>query len=142
MFRKSSILTCAALTLSLGAALSSTCGYAQSMAQATIPFDFTVGQTLLPAGTYHIDRVQAGTVSLESGAGDVHMFYPVVPSDYVNKASNRLIFHKYGDQYFLSEIRGSLGGYALTIGTSKLEKGLQQQEAKRQNEQETIVAME
>jgi hypothetical protein len=112
------------------------------MAQATIPFDFTVGQTLLPAGTYHIDRVQAGTVSLESGAGDVHMFYPVVPSDYVNKASNRLIFHKYGDQYFLSEIRGSLGGYALTIGTSKLEKGLQQQEAKRQNEQETIVAME
>ena len=121
--------------------MASTGGYAQSMAQATIPFDFTVGQTLLPAGTYHIDRVYAGTVSLESGAGDVHMFYPVVLNDYVNKASDRLIFHQYGDQYFLSEIRGSLGGYALTIATSKLEKGLQQQEAKRKNEQETIVAM-
>jgi|ERR1700761_1750261 hypothetical protein len=119
----------------------STGGYAQSKLQATIPFDFTVGQTLLPAGSYHIDQDHAGFVLLASGAGHVNMFYPVVSSDYVNKASNRLIFHKYGDQYFLSEIRGSLGGYALTIGTSKLEKGLQEQEAKRQNEQETIVAM-
>ena len=61
--------------------MASTGAYAQSMAQATIPFDFTVGQTLLPAGTYHIDSVLARKVSLESRAGHVHMFYPVLLND-------------------------------------------------------------
>ena len=41
---------------------------AQDMMQATIPFDFTVGQKLLPAGTYTITHVPPRLISLDSRA--------------------------------------------------------------------------
>lgn len=54
MFRISSILPCAALTLSLGAAMSGpTTAQAQSVT-VRIPFDFSANDQKVPAGTYRI----------------------------------------------------------------------------------------
>jgi hypothetical protein len=55
MFRISSILTnCAALTLSLGAAMSGpTAAQAQSIT-VNVPFNFSANEQNLPAGTYRV----------------------------------------------------------------------------------------
>jgi len=71
---------------------------------ANLPFDFYVGTQKLPAGSYYIthpktDLVQFddgnkhGSVVLTNGIG-----YRVPPS------VGKLVFHKYGDNYFLSEV--------------------------------------
>jgi len=120
----------------------STSASAQTVAQqVTVPFEFTVGEKLLPAGTYLIKGIQPGMVLLQNREGRANMFSPILSTDTVNKASNRLIFNKYGDQYFLSEIRGSVGETAAKIVTSNLEKRVRAQEAKLQNEQKAVVAM-
>jgi hypothetical protein len=54
MFRISSILTCAALTLSVGAALSGPAAAQAQSVTVSIPFDFSANNQYVPAGTYRI----------------------------------------------------------------------------------------
>jgi hypothetical protein len=44
-----------------------------------------------------------------------------LPSD-AKRNANQLIFHKYGNQYFLSEIRTENSGINVQLATSKEEK--------------------
>ena len=53
------LLAATALTAHMGAS-------AQSRLQATIPFDFKVGENKLPAGTYMINYVKPQTILLSS----------------------------------------------------------------------------
>jgi hypothetical protein len=76
---------------------------------ATIPFDFTVADKKLPAGEYYIGRGQPSSgdtlLRVSSVGGNQNSFrltIPVVTS--APKDSDTLIFHQYGDQYFLSEV--------------------------------------
>jgi hypothetical protein len=75
-----------------------------------IPFDFAVGQTKLPAGKYTLrpialpssyDRI---VIQSADGRGDTStvMTGPNRTSE-VQKQSN-LVFNRYGDQYFLSQV--------------------------------------
>ena len=54
MFRISSILTCAALALSLGAALSGPAAAQAQSVTVNIPFDFSANDQNVPAGRYRI----------------------------------------------------------------------------------------
>ena len=76
---------------------------------ANIPFDFSVGGEKLPAGKYWISRaqqnngdtvVQIRSTDLHSNA--FHFTIPVLASKPVKNSS--LVFHRYGDEYFLAEI--------------------------------------
>ena len=76
---------------------------------ANIPFDFSVGGEKLPAGKYWISRaqqsngdtvVQIRSTDLHSNA--IHFTIPVLASRPVKISS--LVFHRYGDEYFLAEI--------------------------------------
>jgi hypothetical protein len=116
---------------------------AQDKRQATIPFDFTVGQKLLPAGTYVIDHVQPSVISVRGWKGKelVSVLTLITPTGEVRKNPDKLIFHKYGDQYFLSEIRGGLGESAGTVGTSKIEKRFQLQQGAIANQDNAVIAL-
>jgi hypothetical protein len=116
---------------------------AQSRQQATIPFDFTVGERLLPAGTYVIKPLTHGVIAVRGWKGNtlVSVMTVVTPTDEVGKNPNKLVFHKYGDQYFLSEIRGGLGEAVGTVVTSKLEQRVQQQRAAVANQDKTVIAL-
>jgi hypothetical protein len=130
------LLTAASLMAPAGA-------FAQSRQQATIPFNFTVGQRVLPAGTYVIAHVGSGVISLRGWKGKelVGAMTPVTPADQIRKNSNKLIFHKYGDQYFLSEIRGELGESSGKLHTSALEQRVQRQLATVPNQGRTEIAL-
>jgi hypothetical protein len=71
------------------------------------PFAFAVGDQLLPAGAYTVHVVSVtGTllVSRADGTGGSNFVssIPLQKRDYENRY--RLLFHRYGIQYYLSEI--------------------------------------
>ena len=116
---------------------------AQNRQQATIPFDFTVGERLLPAGTYVITPLRPGLIAVRGWKGNtlVGAMTLVTPTNEVRKNPDKLVFHKYGNQYFLSEIRGGLGEAAGTVSTSKLEQRIQLERGAVANQGKTLVAL-
>jgi hypothetical protein len=128
------LLAVTALTAHMGAS-------AQSKLQATIPFDFTVGENRLPAGTYVIDYIQPQTILLRCPQKHKSVFVVLTSTDEVLQSPHKVIFNKYGDQYFLSEVHGGYGQTGWNIGVSKLEKRVRVEEASRATQQRTQVAM-
>lgn len=72
----------------------------------TIPFDFNVGKTILPAGQYRVGRDAAqGTLKISG----VDVSATVVSTTAPGTTSRRpmkamLIFHRYGDKHFLAQV--------------------------------------
>jgi hypothetical protein len=88
--------------------LSAVSGHAQDedKIKATIPFNFVVGNEELKAGDYVIVSSLANQALLfRSKDGDVQQMAFNVPIE-TNKTGNHehLLFHRYGDQYFLSQV--------------------------------------
>jgi hypothetical protein len=99
--------------------------HAQSATRANVPFAFKVGTTQMPAGTYNIQN-ELGTNlvlvrNVQTGTSVVAMGLQQAPSEKTNK----LIFHRYGSQYFLTEILGEKGSQGMVFRATKQEKELQ-----------------
>jgi hypothetical protein len=78
-----------------------------------IPFDFNVGDKTLPAGEYTFSRLSgfsdSKAVSVSSADARAHVFQSTFEAHILTaKNDSTLVFHKYGDQYFLEQI--FLGG--------------------------------
>lgn len=87
---------------------------------ANIPFDFTVADKKLPAGKYWISRGQQTTgdliLQIRSVDGDASVSRLTIPVVAIKPvAKGMLVFHRYGDEYFLSEVwpAGGLTGREL-----------------------------
>jgi hypothetical protein len=96
--------------------------------EANIPFDFIIGGKTLPAGTYAVTSPVESQNSVrlirsaETRAAAVVMTVPTEPK--TNRGPNQLVFHRYGDSYFLSQIWGDDGKVAQALPKSKLEREL------------------
>ena len=92
----------------LGLLLVAACANAQSVnVKADVPFDFMVGKSTLPAGEYSIQSISTGASSVLAirGGKTNQMLASANNAETLNPSANsRLVFHKYGDQYFLSQI--------------------------------------
>jgi hypothetical protein len=99
--------------------------HAQSAARANVPFAFKVGTTQMPAGIYAIQSNHGSNVvmvrNVQTGTSALAMGRQESPS----KKTDKLIFHRYGSQYFLTEILGSQGSQAMVLPATKQEKQLQ-----------------
>jgi len=104
-----------------------------------IPFSFTVGEKNLPAGEYSFERNRKDSDLVwlvQSRDGHVTALFTttaVRATETQEKA--KLVFHKYGDQYFLSQIwtQGETAGRELLI------QGFERQLAKDAIERQMIV---
>jgi hypothetical protein len=114
---------------------------AQSKAKATIPFNFRVGSALLPAGSYEIDSSQTRVIWFHSEDGHSNAAVLAVSTSGETKAAEKLVFNRYGDRYFLSETRNASGESEMTFARSKLEKSIRSEQASRNNEGQTLVAL-
>ena len=92
---------------------------AQSKLQVTVPFEFTVGQNLLPARTYEINCVQPQAIELSNHAKHINVFAVISSTDDVRQSPETTYFNRYGDQYFLNEIHGGYGQSARKVSVSK-----------------------
>jgi hypothetical protein len=106
MFRISSILTCAALTLSLAAAMS---GPATAQAQSVtvrIPFSFSANDQIVPAGTYRISLEAPRYLSFVNTQSTKKQYLMLVqPTGEQNSQDGgRLTFRRYADSNYLYQV--------------------------------------
>lgn len=104
------------------------CANAQSLnVQANVPFGFTVDKAALPAGEYSIKSLSTATGRVLVIRGEETANSMIVGSnsaETLNPSPNsRLVFHKYGDQYFLSQIwvQGEKAGREFRISRREAE---------------------
>ena len=92
--------------------------------RATIPFNFTVNGSQLPAGNYTLgsDVTNPRILKISDRTQHVHVMALAMPSADEKRKANQLVFHKYGNQYFLCEIRSQESSINVQLATSKQEK--------------------
>lgn len=98
-----SLISLLSLLLMAGSAIAQT-----SNVRANVPFNFTVGSKALPAGTYDIEGLSssgANMLLVKARDGSGRMIVGSNAAESVNGANKtKLVFNRYRDQYFLSEI--------------------------------------
>jgi hypothetical protein len=114
--------------------------HAQSAARANVPFAFKVGTTEMQAGTYAVEGNHGSNIvsvrNVKTGKSALVMGRHDSPS----KKTDKLIFHHYGSQYFLTEILGGQGSQAIVFPATKQEKELQLAHATTSNSNNIEIA--
>jgi hypothetical protein len=113
---------------------------AQAIATARVPFAFTVENTEMSAGTYTIAAVSYSAIAVinrSKGTCAISLFHSEQPRNY-NDAT-KLVFHRYGDTYFLSQVARGSGETVIQLPVSKQESEAQQN-ARSGSAKEVVVA--
>ena len=108
--------------------------------QADVPFDFTVGNRLLPAGTYSIKESSNGLIAVKNHDKAITVMSLVEPDGTKSANGGKLVFKRYGGQYFLSEILCNSVDINVRVPTSKTEQRVRQQQAMLTPSSETFIA--
>ena len=114
---------------------------AQTVATASVPFAFTVANTEMSAGNYVITSVSDSeivVINRSKGTGVISPFHSEQPSN--NNDTTKLVFHRYGDTYFLSQVARGSGEPVIQLPISKQESEAQIQNARSVSEEEVMVA--
>src|SRR6267378_3407868 len=99
------IRTTAILGLFFMLAIASVQAQTPSRVEVNIPFDFSAGKATLKAGAYSIKRMSGNALAIRSAAGKTTLVdAPLTIGSRDFKAGERLVFNRYGDQYFLSQV--------------------------------------
>ena len=90
---------------------------------ATIPFNFHVGRDTLPAGKYDVKEIAGSAIRLLSVSGDGAAAIGTIPIWNADGRVSKLVFNRYGNDYFLSEIhwRGTNTARSLVKSPIELE---------------------
>jgi hypothetical protein len=111
---------------------------------ANVPFNFTVDGRTLPAGKYTIgnDANSPQILTIADRKDGVAVMTITIP-DSGYAADNKLVFHRYGNQYFLSEVRSTNSSMRCHLATSKQEKWAktQTQEASLRVNNDVLIAL-
>jgi hypothetical protein len=132
------------LTLVVGLALATTLvsanGQSTSLVTANIPFDFIVGNKTLPSGKYTVNSAtrDGQGMRITSRAGKSSAI--VLTLDVAEKSKKRIarmVFHRYGQQYFLAEV-WSGDSYGRQLMESKGERNLRQELASNESKSDSV----
>jgi len=114
--------------------------HAQSASRANVPFDFKVGTKQMPAGTYTVENHTGTDIlmvrNVKTGVSALALGRRESPA----KKTNKLIFRRYGSQYFLTTIVGSKGSQGFVIPSSRQEKELEVAQASANNANNVEIA--
>lgn len=94
---------------------------AQNKARAAVPFDFVVADRLLPAATYDISEIADNAMLIRDFKDGNGVMIQFQPADGKQQLHAKLVFHKYGDRYFLYQAWNA-DGVGIQLRESKLEK--------------------
>ena len=106
VLKKVSLLSAILLAIVVASAQGQTLS---SRVRVNIPFDFSIGETRLPSGKYSVGRPRQNSddvvISIEDRSGRskaLRTSMPVMANEITEKG--KLVFHRYGDQYFLYQV--------------------------------------
>jgi hypothetical protein len=91
----------------IGAVLATASAHAESDSRilVNIPFDFSIGNTPLKAGSYEIEELQSGILAFSSQDGQGKQFALTLPGESNNRNHEpKLVFTRYGKEAFLHRI--------------------------------------
>jgi hypothetical protein len=96
-----------------------------TIVKAQVPFAFVANGKTMPTGECTIAVVVNGRTFLSINSGEQHAYVlPIADASPNARKKTALVFHRYGDRYFLTGIKREDGsGYQLPA--SKLERELQ-----------------
>jgi hypothetical protein len=102
---------------------------AQSTIKVNVPFDFTIGTNLLEAGEYTVQPASAAVgsevLALRDAAGNSRFVMMGIRREPNSKDKQpKLVFHRYGDLYFLSQVWLSAGEAGVEIRPGSHEREL------------------
>ena len=111
------------IALTLFAVLMVPATQAQSIWKAEIPFDFAVGNNWLPAGEYQIKPTTEKVILIQSQDARSSALAMTIGGQ-AGKPSDvgKLVFNRYGDQYFLSKIWTPFSNTGRELTESRLER--------------------
>ena len=93
--------------------------------KAQVPFEFVVNGKTMPAGECTIEAVNHGQTLLSIRSGNEHVYAVSIAEEPTKKSRGSvLVFHQYGDRYFLAGIRRE-GRIGYQLPASRLEGELQ-----------------
>jgi hypothetical protein len=121
--KKQALAVVVALAISIVAV--NDCFARSRVLEANIPFAFAVGDKWLPAGRYQIETVTTGSGTLQvirRSSGGANVFLSTIALEaHDGHSKAELVFHRYGREYFLSQIWNG-EGKARQLVESKQEK--------------------
>lgn len=105
--------------------------------RAKVPFDFSMGDKKLPAGEYSFSRLSGFSDNKLMLVSNVDASTRVFQSTFgaqvlTPKNDSTLVFHKYGDQYFLEQIWSAGEQEGTQVPESRSERTIRQQLAQTQ----------
>ncbi|HEY3825350.1 MAG TPA: hypothetical protein VGL82_12380 [Bryobacteraceae bacterium] len=127
-----------ALRTSILALVLTAAGHAQGTTQlrADVPFNFTAGSSTLTAGVYTVEQGN-GLIRIQSARGKGGAFLVSHTGQCSpNQTASRLVFHRYGDTYLLSQIWTQGNDCPRQVPVTRRERDL---EARHQAPDETII---
>jgi len=115
------------IALSVPLLLSAAAHAQTTQLKVTVPFEFTAGNTVLPAGEYNIRSMGAwggpalSVLNVNSNAGTIVL--SASSRSQKPTADAKLVFRRYGQQYFLAEVwnRHSSDGNQIQISSRQTE---------------------
>ena|SRR5688572_19915976 len=118
------------ITLALATAVVSASAQSSNRVAATIPFDFTVGSKTMAAGDYILGSLTGDSEGLvvrskDSGKSVVRLTNSIQPNARENRA--RLVFHRYGQRYFLAEVWGAGDSNGRRVTESSEERAIRRE---------------
>jgi len=115
------------------------CGSIQST--ANIPFQFNAGQATLPAGQYRITCEASGYGPGVVRLTDGHASVKLVAITVIGKARDKgvLVFHRYGDRYFLAQFWLAGDEMGESLPKSAAERELEREMASIKPNTETVA---
>jgi len=116
--------TFAMLGLFLVLAVGSVQAQSEGSLEVNIRFDFQVGNKVLPAGEYTVRRLSQNSMIVESADGSERVIAQVPGRVERGRKTNseKMVFHQYGDQYFLTQVWMTRDGDGRELATSKAER--------------------
>lgn len=108
--------------LALAAAFSA---FGQSRMTFDVPFEFSTGTAVLPAGHYEVSQLSdSGRIELACDACNVHvrLLTHAIGNYNAPSESTRLVFNKYGNTYFLSSVWSTGSGVGSALSSTKAER--------------------
>lgn len=131
-----------ALAASLAISLAAPGACAQGVdLKVRIPFQFIVGETAMPAGTYLVSSPEFGVIRIANVDRNISAAVTTSHDFRDPQGEDKLVFNKYGDLYFLHTIICAQSAQMnVDLATWKSEKKARAQEAKLDHFQQVMVA--
>lgn len=92
--------------------------------RANVKFDFQIGDRIYPAGEYRIESISTDNILQIRSVGDATrtQFLLANHSNENKEQTPKLVFQKYGESYFLTQIFFDSGEWAYSIRPSRRQR--------------------